>query len=1334
MSSYRREPARVLRGLTMSQFLLGFFVLLGIAATATVPPTFAADADHLIISEILVQTRSPVSTFGSPFVEIVNPTGAAIDMGNVYLTDATTAPSTFYYNLTLSDPATANPGGGNGGDFHARFPVGYSLAAGDTVVISINGSAEFLEAYGIEPGFELFEDAMVPDAVPELVEVFPGSINAGSFGGGNIPGLSPVAESLILYTWDGSTDLVQDIDYLMWGTNTAVRFDKNGVTIGAGTYLADTAVDSQEPAGAAAPTFGSAFARLTADEGTETATGGNGLTGHDETSENLASTWGTTFGQDPGRGGVAFASAPVFTSVTTSPGNPSDGQAVTLSVILLSSSTITAVEFHYTIDGGAVQTVAGASQGGGVYMYQLAGQTENTVVTWYATAGNANSAAASWPAGAPLYTSSWTVSPAVIPGDGPTKLLLTEIATLGSDQEFIEIYNPSGEAVDLSDYYLTDANYRAGNQHYYRIAEGNPDDTTIGGGVFNDFHARFPDGYMIAAADTIVVTVAGSDLFETSFGFLPDLELFEDGSVPDNVPDMRWVFGDANNNSIAGGTVPSLTNGAETVILYHWDGLGDMVTDIDVFAWKDPNESTTVNHYFNKTGVTIGSHSYLNEMGTDDPTAYNVMNEFGNSYHRTDPNEGGQTPTGSNGVDGRDETSENFRNTFASMPYSPSLPGDLPDLEPEKLLVTQVCTTPTNGEFIEIHNPAGFSVNMGDYYLTDAIYGPGNTNYWRIAEGSPDASTIGGGVFNDFHARFPADYSIAAGDTITVAVAGSTAFQGVYGYLPDFELFEDDAAADEVPDMLWVFGDAASNSIVGDTNPGLTNSAETVILYSWQAGDDKVVDIDVFFWRDATSTSTDFLFDKSGITVGAHTYAADTPVAGQTPFGTELTDGQAYRRTDGSEGTQTPTGSNGVGGRDETSENFPGTFAMQAAEPAMPPLPPDPGDYPPKLLLTEITTLGSEQEFIEIHNPNAEVVDLSDYYLTDAIHNPFSQYYWRIAEGDLQQSTIGGGAFTDFHARFPDGYMLPAKGTIVVAVRGSEAFETSFGFLPDFELYEDGTAADAVPDMRYLFGDDTSNSIIDWTEPNESFRYPSLSNDGETVILYHYVDGEDRVVDIDVFAWHVPGAGSTSYFFNKTGQTIGSHAYLPELGTNESRSFVERPAFGNSYQRTDADEGGQTPTGSNGVLGADETSENYNSTFAILAYDPGNFTPGGGEGPGEGVGGIELKVPALTFLPREGEQFPIAFSSRPKAEAETKLRLFDMEGRVVLTIFDSQFENDPPGSLDDRRNPFFWDGRDATFELVRAGMYVLHLSVVDKKTGKEETKTAPVVVGTRLSN
>ncbi len=1335
MSSLRRESTRA-----CGRFLLPLLAVGVVASSA-----FAAPADHLIISEVVVKTRAPVDTYGSPFIEIVNPTGAAVPMDDVYLTDGTTASSTFYYNIALVDPATANPGGGVGGDFHARFPAGFSLGAGDTLVIALNGDIEYEAAYGRRPDFELYEEGAIPDAVPEMLEAFPGSIGAGLGGSGHVPFLSDEAESLILYTWDGSSDLVQDLDYLMWGANTVVRFDKTGLTIGGGTYAADTAVGSQEAAAAGGPNFGEAMRRVDGDEGTETTTGGNGIGGHNETSENLATTFPTVTGHEPPLENPPFSAAPIVTAGGINPAAPYDGQTVALTISVVDQDEVEEVVFHYTVDGGAEQMLGGAPSGPEDWSATVPAQAEGAVVAWYAVATNTESTSAVYPAGSPNFATSYTVGQAPVGGDGPAKLLLTEISTLGSEQEFIEIHNPGAEEVDLSDYYLTDANYAPDNQHYYRIAEGNPSGTTIGGGAFSDFHSRFPDGFTIAAGDTIVVSVAGSIAFNSNFGFLPDIELWEDDAAPDGVADMRWVFGTAGDNSIiSAGSTPTLTNGAETVILYHFLTGEDKVTDIDVFAWKDPAESTTVSHYFNKTGVTIGSHSYLPENGTNDTLAFGTMNAFGDSYHRSDATEGNQTPTGSNGVGGRDETSENFRATFAMQAYDPSRPSGPPvTVDPVKLLITQVCTKGTGAEFVEIHNPSTFAVDMGRYYLTDAVFSTGSQYYWQIAQGSPSGTTIGGGAFNDFHAKFPDGFFLAAGDTITIAVGGGAAFNTAYGYLPDLKLFEDDANDDEVPVMAFVFGDATNNSIINRTGsgagqpstPGLTDSAETVVLYNWQTGDDRVVDIDVFFWKDALSTETSFLFDKTGVTMGSHSYNPDTAVGSQTPFGSETDPGFAYRRTDGNEGSQITTGSNGVDGRDETSENFEGTFEMATADPARPVPPPNPDDYPPKLLLTEISTVGTDQEFVEIHNPNSEAVDLSDYYMTDAIYSTGSQYYWRIAEGNPSQTSVGGGAFFDWHSRFPDGFTIDAGATIVVSIAGSSFFEASFGFKPDLEMYEDGDSADNVPDMRYVFGDDTNNSIVNRTGTNSGQpSTPGLTNGGETVILYHWDGVQDRVVDIDVFAYKDPSYTTTSFFFNKTGQTVGSHSYLPEQGTNEGAAYGEQAGFGSSYQRTDAAEGAQVPTGSNGVLGADETSEDFRNTFELAAYDPGNFG-GGGPPPGEGESGVILSVPARTYLPNmDANGFPITFVSNPSTVSETRLRIFDLEGRLVISLFDSRFDGDPPSTTTDRRNPLYWDGRDSTFERVKAGMYVLHFSVVNIQTGEEENLTAPVVVGTRLSN
>ena len=178
----------------------------------------AAAADHLIISEVVVKTRDP----GGHHTAVPSSRSSIRPVLPSPWTTSTSRtapllPRTFYYNITLLDPGTANPGGGFGGDFHARFPAGYSLAAGDTCVIAINGDTQYEAAYGRKPDFELFEEGSDPDDVPELLEAYPGSIGAGLGGSGNVPVLSGVAESLVLYTWDGSSDLVQDIDYIMWG-------------------------------------------------------------------------------------------------------------------------------------------------------------------------------------------------------------------------------------------------------------------------------------------------------------------------------------------------------------------------------------------------------------------------------------------------------------------------------------------------------------------------------------------------------------------------------------------------------------------------------------------------------------------------------------------------------------------------------------------------------------------------------------------------------------------------------------------------------------------------------------------------------------------------------------------------------------------------------------------------------------------------------------------------------------------------------------------------------------------------------------------------------------
>ncbi len=246
--------------------------------------TFVAALEPgLLLSELVVTPT------GGEYIEIFNPGAQAIDLGDVYLTDATFAGGgTFYYNIVTGNLALA--GGGGFGDFHARFPAGASIEAGEYQTVAIAGSEAFFAAYGQNPNYELFEDGLAADAVPDMREALPGSINAQG-------ALSNDGEVAILYTWDGAADRVTDLDYAVWG-DKAEAVDKSGIAVDgpdadaiASAYLDDTPIAGQDIVAPAAHALGDSFQRQDLFEGSETTTGGNGVGGHDETSEDFSNTW-----------------------------------------------------------------------------------------------------------------------------------------------------------------------------------------------------------------------------------------------------------------------------------------------------------------------------------------------------------------------------------------------------------------------------------------------------------------------------------------------------------------------------------------------------------------------------------------------------------------------------------------------------------------------------------------------------------------------------------------------------------------------------------------------------------------------------------------------------------------------------------------------------------------------------------------------------------------------------------------------------------------------------------------------------------------------------------
>lgn len=206
------------------------------------------------------------------------------------------------------------------------------------------------------------------------------------------------------------------------------------------------------------------------------------------------------------------------------------------------------------------------------------------------------------------------------------------------------------------------------------------------------------------------------------------------------------------------------------------------------------------------------------------------------------------------------------------------------------LILSEIVVTPTEGEFVEIYNPTNAAVALDQFYLADYA------SYYLVATGSPMVPST------DFAAQFPAGSEIAAQSFAVVSLESASAYDGVYGDVPDFDLDDADAGA---PAMLGTY----------PSNAGLTNGDEMVVLFRWDGVSDLVEDFDYVVYGDTSDA-----MNKTGVMVGASSYNAETPTMMQKPPN-EPDAGESLHRCDTGETTETP-GGNGVDGNDETSEDL----------------------------------------------------------------------------------------------------------------------------------------------------------------------------------------------------------------------------------------------------------------------------------------------------------------------------------------------------------------------------------------------------------------------------
>ena len=144
--------------------------------------------------------------------------------------------------------------------------------------------------------------------------------------------------------------------------------------------------------------------------------------------------------------------------------------------------------------------------------------------------------------------------------------------------EFIEICNSTGRDVDLSQIYLSDDYYKGSTPPSCYCALPTAGYGPIG--TSSDYNVKFPDGAIIPDGAAIVVAVSGTGFFST-YGALPDFEIRSDST---GVADMINVGGNTLSTAL-------ITNSSEFVMMYCWDGLSDLVCDVDYVTWGDCSSS-----------------------------------------------------------------------------------------------------------------------------------------------------------------------------------------------------------------------------------------------------------------------------------------------------------------------------------------------------------------------------------------------------------------------------------------------------------------------------------------------------------------------------------------------------------------------------------------------------------------------------------------------------------------------------------------------------------------------------------------------------------------------
>jgi hypothetical protein len=132
---------------------------------------------------LLSEVYSQISV--QEFVEVVNPTATAVALDNYYLAD-----TPLYAGLPAGAPAV------HARDFIVQFPPGASIGPGEVIVVA-RFAEGFVGRYGAAPDYSIVDNEGGPEMLAASV--------------GATPDLADVGEGIVLFYWDGLSDVVDDV-------------------------------------------------------------------------------------------------------------------------------------------------------------------------------------------------------------------------------------------------------------------------------------------------------------------------------------------------------------------------------------------------------------------------------------------------------------------------------------------------------------------------------------------------------------------------------------------------------------------------------------------------------------------------------------------------------------------------------------------------------------------------------------------------------------------------------------------------------------------------------------------------------------------------------------------------------------------------------------------------------------------------------------------------------------------------------------------------------------------------------------------------------------------